>query len=159
MEKSASKKDENVIYGEWNVRYAYSVGKVAGKFFEGLRRKKILATRCTKSGLSYLPPRAYCERSFEPCDEWVEAGRDGVIEAATIVTAAFENLPPPPYAIAYVRLEGVSTSMINFVQGLDLTDVDAAMARLKPGTPVRVEFVENPEGRVTDFHYIVKSVS
>ena len=83
---------------------------------------------------------------------------DGVIEAATIVTAAFENLPPPPYAIAYVRLEGVSTSMINFVQGLDLTDVAAAMARLKPGTPVRVEFVENPEGRVTDFHYIVKSV-
>jgi len=159
MEKTANKSDANVIYGEWNVRYAYSVGKVAGTFFEGLKRKKILAPRCTKSGLSYLPPRAYCERSFEPCDEWAEAGQEGVIEAATIVTAAFENLPPPPYAIAYVRLEGVNTSMINFVQGLDLTDVTAAMARLKPGTPVQVEFVENPEGCITDFHYIVKSVS
>lgn len=159
MKKSVNKNDENVIYGEWNVRYAYSVGKVAGKFFEGLKRKKILATKCTKSGLSYLPPRAYCERSFEPCDEWVEAGLEGVIEAATIVTAAFENLPPPPYAIAYVRLQGVSTAMINFVHGLNLSDVDAAMARLRPGTPVRVEFVEKPEGRVTDFHYIVKSAS
>jgi len=159
MEKLPEKKDGDVIHGEWNVRYAYSMGKVAGKFFEGLRRKKILATRCTKSGISYLPPRAYCERSFEPCDEWVEAGRDGVIEAATIVTAAFENLPRPPYAIAYVRLQGVSTAMINYVHGLDLGDVDSAMARLKPGTPVSVEFVETPVGRVTDFHYVLRSAS
>ncbi len=154
--KVGSGKDEDVIYGEWNVRYAYSVGKVAGKFFDGLKQKKILATRCSKSGLTYLPPRAYCERSFEPCDGWVEAGLEGVIEAATIVTSAFENLPAPPYAIAYVRLEGVNTSMINYVRGLDLGDVPAAMARLKPGTPVRVEFVKKPEGRVTDFHYVVK---
>ena len=63
--------------------------------------------------MAYLPPRAYCERSFAPCDGWVEVGLEGVIEAATIVVAAFENLPPPPYAIAYVRLDGGSTAMIN----------------------------------------------
>ena len=146
--------DANVIHGEWHVRYAYSIGKVAGRFFEGLKQKKILAPRCSKSGLAYLPPRAYCERSFEPCDEWVEAGSEGVIEAATIVTAQFENLPPPPYAIAYVRLDGISTAMINFVRGLDLSDVPAAADRLKPGTRVRVEFIEEPQGRVTDFYYV-----
>jgi uncharacterized protein len=147
--------NENVIYGEWHIRYAYSVGKVAGTFFDALKQKKILATHCSKSDLSYLPPRAYCERSFEPCDGWVEAGREGVIEAATIVTAAFENLPTPPYAIAYVRLDGVSTAMINFVRGLDLTDVAAAAKRLQPGQRVRVQFVDKPQGRVTDFHYIL----
>lgn len=156
MGTARNQESTDVIYGEWHVRYAYSVGKVAGKFFEGLRQKKILASRCSKSNLAYLPPRAYCERSFEPCDGWVEAGREGVIEAATIVTAAFENLPPPPYAIAYVRLNGVSTAMINFVRGLDLSDVPAAMERLKPGSPVRVEFVEKPEGRVTDFFYVLE---
>ncbi|MEQ9449362.1 MAG: zinc ribbon domain-containing protein, partial [Rhodospirillaceae bacterium] len=80
--KSKSKKktvadvpfNDMVIPGEWHVRYNYSVGKVAGHFFEGLKKRKILATKCTKSGLAYLPPRAYCERSFEPCDAWVEAG-------------------------------------------------------------------------------------
>lgn len=147
--------DDRTIPGEWHIRYNYSVGKVAGIFFDGLKERKILASHCSKSGLSYLPPRAYCERSFEPCDGWVEAGHEGVIEAATIVTAAFENLPPPPYAIAYVRLDGVSTAMINFVDGLDLLDVPAAAARLAPGTRVRVEFVANPEGRVTDFHYVI----
>ena len=154
MAKQVSQ-DEDVINGEWHVRYRYSIGKVAGKFFEGLKQKKILATHCRTCSLSFLPPRAYCERSFEPCDSWIEAGQEGVIEASTIVTAAFENLPPPPYAIAYVRLDGVSTAIINFVRDLDLSDVERAAERIKPGARVRVRFKENPEGRVTDFHYVL----
>jgi uncharacterized OB-fold protein len=143
-----------VIPGEWRIRYNYSVGKIAGRFFDGLKQKKIFASHCSKSGLAYLPPRAYCERAFEPCDGWVEAGHEGVIEAATIVTAAFESLPPPPYAIAYVRLDGVSTALLNFVKGEDLADVPSAAARLTPGTRVRVQFVDEPQGRITDFHYV-----
>jgi len=144
---------DDVIPGEWHVRYTYSVGKVAGTFFAALKEGRIIATHCSKSGLAYLPPRAYCERSFAPCDGWVEAGLTGEIEAATIVTAAFENLPPPPYAIAYVRLAGVSTAMLNFVRGLDLSDVPEAAARLHPGARVRVVFAAERVGRITDFHY------
>src|SRR5580704_9580745 len=79
--------DEMTIPGEWHVRYNYSVGKVAGEFFDGLRDGKILATFCSKSGLAYLPPRAYCERSFQACDGWVEAGLERTIESGTIVSA------------------------------------------------------------------------
>ncbi len=143
----------DVIPAEWHVRYNYPAGTTATHFFEGLRNRKILATRCSASGISYLPPRAYCERSFEACDEWIEAGMAGTIEAATIVSAAFENLPAPPYAIAYVRLDGVDTAMINFVRGIDLSDVPAAAQRLLPGKRVKVVFRDQPEGRVTDFHY------
>ena len=32
---------QGVIPGEWHVRYNYSVGKVAGKYFAGLRARKI----------------------------------------------------------------------------------------------------------------------
>lgn len=155
MPKQEVMNNANIITGEWHVRYNYSVGKVAGKFFEGLKHKKILATHCSKCGLSFLPPRAYCERSFEPCDQWIEAGLEGVIEAATIVSVQFENLPKPPYAIAYVRLDGVSTAIINFIRGMDLTDVERAAQRLNPGTRVRVEFIDNPQGRITDFHYVL----
>jgi uncharacterized OB-fold protein len=143
------------IAAEWHIRYNHPVGKTAAIFFDGLRDRRILATRCSASGLTYLPPRAYCERSFERCDGWVEAGLEGTIEAATIVTAAFENLPEPPYAIAYVRLDGVDTALLNFVRGLDLSDVPAAAATLVPGTRVRVQFVESPQGRITDFHYVL----
>ncbi len=142
-----------VIPAEWRVRYNYPAGETATRFFAGLRDKRILATRCSASNMSYLPPRAFCERSFQPCDDWVESGMTGTLEAATIVSAAFENLPPPPYAIAYVRLDGVDTALLNFVRGLDLSDLPAAAARLKPGARVRVVFKDTPQGRITDFHY------
>lgn len=145
----------HIIHGDWHVRYNYPVGEVGARFFDALIEKRILATRCNASGMTYLPPRAYCERSFEACDDWVEAGHEGTVEAATIVTAAFDNLPPPPYAIAYVRLDGASTAMVNFVTGMDLSDVPKAAALLQPGARVRVEFIDKPEGRVTDFHYVL----
>lgn len=146
-----------VIPAEWHVRYNYPAGETATRFFAGLREKRIEATRCSASGISYLPPRAYCERTFQPCDSWVEAGLEGTIEAATIISAAFENLPPPPYAIAYVRLDGVDTALLNFVRGLDLSDLPTAAARLQPGARVRVVFKDVPEGRITDFHYELKA--
>lgn len=142
-----------VVHDEWRIRYEYPTGEVAARFFDALKERRIVATHCSASGMTYLPPRAYCERSFERCDSTVDAGHEGTIEAATIVSAAFENLPPPPYAIAYVRLDGVSTAMLNFVQGIDLSDVPAAAQRLQPGTRVRVAFVDQPQGQVTDFYY------
>ena len=142
-----------VVHDEWRIRYEYPTGEVAARFFDALKERRIVATHCSASGMTYLPPRAYCERSFERCDSTVDAGHEGTIEAATIVSAAFENLPPPPSAIAYVRLDGVSTAMLNFVQGIDLSDVPAAAQRLQPGTRVRVAFVDQPQGQVTDFYY------
>ncbi|HNT40059.1 MAG TPA: Zn-ribbon domain-containing OB-fold protein [Rubrivivax sp.] len=152
---SPSTTEPLVIPAQWHVRYNYPAGETATRFFAGLRERRILASRCSRSGLSYLPPRAYCERSFEPCDGWVEAGHEGTIEAATIVSAAFENLPPPPYAIAYVRLDGVDTALLNFVRGLALDDLPAAAQRLRPGARVRVVFEDEPQGRITDFHYVL----
>ena len=60
-----------------------------------------------------------------------------MIEAATIISAQFENLPKPPYCIAYVRLDGVSTAMVNFVKEFDMSDLQVASARVKPGPRAR----------------------
>jgi uncharacterized protein len=148
--------DENrVIHQDLTLTYDYAVGEVAGQFLDGLKEKKLLASRCSKSRLSYLPPRAFCERSFERCDGWVEAGGEGVIECSTIVVRGFEGKRPPPVAIAYVRLDGVDSAIANYVDGVDLDDYDAAIARLAPGTRVAVEFIDEPEGRVTDFSFRV----
>ena len=155
MSKSQPTPSHHVVHGEWHIRYNYPVGEVGARFFDTLKEKRIVATRCSASGITYLPPRAYCERSFALCDEWVDAGAEGTIEAATVVTAAFDNLPPPPYAIAYVRLDGISTSMVNVVRDMDLSDVSAAAAKLRPGTRVRVQFIDTPEGKITDFHYVL----
>ena len=136
------------------LRYDYSLGEVAGKFMNGLKEGKILATRCSKSGLTYLPPRSYCERSFEPCDSWVEAGLSGVIEASTIVVRGFEGKRKPPVAIAFVKLDGIDSAIGNYVDDLDYADLDAAQKRIAPGTRVQVRFASTREGRITDFSFV-----
>ena len=152
-ETKASDKGE-VITDIVTLRYDYSLGEVAGRFMAGLKEGKILATRCSKSGLTYLPPRSYCERSFEKCDAWVEAGLEGVIESSTIVVRGFEGKRKPPVAIAFVKLDGIDSAIGNYVDGLDLSNYDAAMVKLAPGQRVRVEFAEAREGRITDFSFV-----
>jgi uncharacterized protein len=154
MGKKRIEGEERVFVDSWTARYSYAVGEVAGKFMEGLRQKKILATRCSKSGMAYLPPRAYCERSFEKCDSWLEASHEGTLEVATITTAPFQGSPEPPYAVAYVKLDGVDTAIAGYVRGLDLSDLEAAVQRLKAGTRMRVEFIDEPQGRVTDYYFV-----
>ena len=155
MSKDARQVAGNVMTEEITLRYDYALGEVAGKFMDGLRNRQILATRCSKSAMVYLPPRAFCERSFEKCDSWVEAGTSGVIETSTIVVRGFEGSRPPPIAIAFVRLDGVDSAIANYIEGLDMRDVDKAMQVIKPGTRVRVEFIAEPQGRVTDFYFVL----
>ncbi len=153
MSEAKTPNPSDVITDHVTLRYDYALGEVAGRFMAGLREGKILATRCSKSALTYLPPRAFCERTFEKCDSWVEAGLEGVIEASTIVVRGFEGKRKPPVAIAYVRLEGTDSAIGNYVDGLDLSDYDAAAQKIAPGRRVRVQFADQREGRITDFSF------
>ena len=153
MSEASTPDKADVITDVVTLRYDYSLGEVAGRFMAGLKDGKILATRCSKSALTYLPPRAFCERTFEKCDSWVEAGLEGVIETSTIVVRGFEGKRKAPVAIAFVRLDGIDSAIGNYVDGLDLSDYDAAMKKLAPGRRVRVEFAELREGRITDFSF------
>jgi hypothetical protein len=85
--------------------------------------------------------------------EWVKVKNAGTIEAFTIVCEKFEGLPDPPYAIAYVLLEGASTAMANFVKGIDLNNIEEALKHIKIGVRVRVVFKRKRRGRITDFWY------
>jgi len=151
MERS---QQSGVVTETVSLRYDYALGEVAGTFMQGLRERRIMATRCSKSGLTYLPPRAYCERSFEKCDSWVEAGHEGTIETSTIVVRGFEGKRKPPVAIAFVRLDGVDSAIGNYVDDIDLSDLDEAMKHIAPGKRVRVQFASEREGRITDFSFV-----
>lgn len=157
MSTSKNQPATPVLTEEVTLRYDYALGEVAGAFMDGLKQRKIMATRCSKSGMVYLPPRSFCERSFEKCDGWVEAGCEGVIEASTIVVRGFEGSRQPPIAVAFVRLDGVHSAIANYIEGVDLSDTEQAMERIRPGARVRVEFVAEPQGRVTDFFFVLAS--
>ncbi|MCK9510691.1 MAG: zinc ribbon domain-containing protein [Pigmentiphaga sp.] len=150
---AARNENHAVVTDEITLRYDYALGQVAGKFMQGLKEGKLLATHCSKSGLTYLPPRAFCERTFEPCDSWVQTGAEGVIEASTVVVRGLEGKRKAPMAIAFVRIDGVDSAIANYVDGIDLSDVQAAMQKMAPGTRVKVVFAPDRQGRITDFTF------
>ncbi len=138
---------------DWSLHYDHSTGPVVARFLRGLEDGRIEGVRCPECGLVYLPPRAYCERDFVRMTEWVEVGIEGVLEGFTIVTQKFGPLPDPPYTIAFVRLDGADTALVNFLR-MPLDDVEEAASRLEIGaTRVRVRFRDSREARITDFHY------
>jgi uncharacterized protein len=150
----AQEQQDDVITQTVSLRYDYSLGDVAKRFMQGLREKKLLATRCSRSGFVYLPPRAYCERSFELCDSWVEAGTEGVIEQSTIDFRGLPGKRQPPVAFGYVRLDGIDTAIVNYIENVDMSDIGAALKSIAPGTRVRVQFAEEPKGTISDFVFV-----
>jgi uncharacterized OB-fold protein len=144
----------------WNITYRHALGETASWFFAQIRdNKKIYGRRCATSGRVLTPPRAFSDQSMAPTTEWVEVGPGGVIEAFTIVYEEFQNLPPPPYAFGYVRLDQSDTAIGGFFRGVDLADAAKAADRLKIGARIQTKFAEQRIGDVLDFWFELAEAS
>ncbi len=138
----------------WNITYTHALGETASWFFVQIRdNAKIFGRRDATSGRVLVPPRAFSDQTLEPTTEWVEVGPKGVIEAFTIVYEPFQNLPEPPYAFGFVKLENADTGLGGFFRGLDLGDAAAAAEKLKVGAPVVTRFAERRKGDIDDFWF------
>jgi uncharacterized OB-fold protein len=142
------------IPGRWEFDYEYFAGASASRFFAELREnRRIMGTRCGSCGRTLVPARDYCEACFEPIGDWVEVAGRGRLDAFTIVATSFPGLPDPPLILAYVTLDGADSALLNFVQGIEIDDIDAVALRLLERPAVDVVFHEQRAGRITDFHF------
>jgi len=143
------------IHGEWNLEFSYAAGATASRFLIGLRDHEVLlASPCTSCERIYVPPRAFCEDCFVPTtDDWIGVGPEGSVEAYTITYFDLPGYPRPPYALAYVRPDGATTAMANFVTGIDVTDPRRAANHLAIGSRMVAEFGSERSGRITDFSW------
>ena len=142
------------IPGYWNFEYRYFAGRTASRFFTELRdHRRIMGTRSAKDGRVLVPARSFSDADYEATTEWVETGPGGVLEVFTIVGTKFPGLPDPPFVVGYVTLDGASTSILNHVAGLELSDLNKAAERLMRRPRVKAVFKEQREGRITDFHF------
>jgi uncharacterized OB-fold protein len=146
------------IPGVWDFEYRYFAGETASRFFNALRHEgRIYGTCCPKCARVLVPARSFCDACFVATDGWVETGPSGVLEIFTIVGTQFPGLPEPPFLIGYVTLDGADTAILNYVRGVNLSDINAAAARLMKRPRVRVHFSDTREGRITDFHFEIEA--
>jgi uncharacterized OB-fold protein len=131
---------EPVKYVDSHVRlpYHYVAGDYRARYLQGLKDKKILGSRCTKTGKVFVPPLLASPESFAPADELVPVADRGVVTTFCIVNIPVigRNLEIP-YVAASVALDGAAISIFALIQECKPEDVRMGM---------RVEAVWKPDG-------------
>ncbi len=131
------------------INYRYTMGGQSKFFIELMNKKKLLGTKCTKCGKTWMPPRINCSECYEPA-EWIEMKQTGTIDISTIVwytTSAF--IKAIPYAIGFIRLDGADTSLLQGIFSESLIP-----SKVKKGKKVRAVFQKEREGKMTDFFFV-----
>jgi hypothetical protein len=144
--KPTAPPEEPVRYVESTVYlpYHYVAGDNRAAYLRALKDKRILGSKCSKTGKVFLPPLPNSPESFAPCDELVELSHQGVITTFCIV-----NIPvigrnvELPYVAASVALDGAAISMYALIQECRPDEVRMGM---------RVEAVWKPDGEREGSH-------
>ena len=149
---SKKKGQEKVFEIKWktNLPYRYSMGKLAVKFFEELKKnKKIMGSKCPKCGKVNFPPRAVCADCMVEMtiDDMVELPPKGTLEGFTVVNYPFTDpntggMRPFPYGYGLFKLDGADTYTMHFVNETDVT-------KMKIGQRVEAVFSEELIGDLT----------
>jgi uncharacterized OB-fold protein len=143
-----------IVEQRWDLTYQHTADEVTAHFLRTLRDEgRLLGIKCPVCERVLAPPRPICDRDFCRTEGWVDLEMAGTLELFTIMFLRIEGLPDPPYVLAYVTPNGADTAIPGFLQGVDLTDIDAAREELQIGR--RVEIVLRPErvGRITDLYF------
>jgi len=140
---------EHQIRDVIRINYKYTMGGQSKFFIEIMKNKKLLGTKCTKCGKTWMPPRIDCSDCYVPA-EWVELKQTGTIEVSTIVwytTSAF--IKAIPYAIGFIKLDGAETSLLQGIFSENLVP-----SKVKKGRRVKAVFLKEREGKMTDFFFV-----
>ena len=131
---------DGVKYVETNVYlpYNYVAGDYKARYLHALKDKKILGSKCARTGKVFVPQLVNSPESFAPCDELVEVPARGIVTTFCVV-----NIPvigrslEIPYVAASVALDGAAISIFALIQECKAEDVRMGM---------RVEAVWKPDG-------------
>ena len=141
---------EGIKYVETTIHlpYDYVAGEYKERYLRGLKDKKILGSKCSKTGKIFIPPVVCSPESFAPATEFVELSHRGVVTTfCTVNIPVIDRSIEIPYVAASVALDGAAISMFALIQECKPEDVRMGM---------RVEAVFKPDGeRVGDHQDIL----
>ena len=124
--------------GEIPLEYIYTYGRAGEAYFRTLKDKgTFTGTRCHRCGITYVPPRIYCERCFDRLEsDYVSVGTVGEVHTFTLLCKNLDGTSKrEPSILAVIRLDGTDGGIVHYLDGVRPEDVCIGMkvkAVLKP---------------------------
>jgi uncharacterized OB-fold protein len=136
-----------------SINQRFATGPVMGRWFAGLREKKLLANVCPVCKRTQIHPREVCAYCHVRAGEYVELGPEGVVSNFDHVYFASPDpltgeVRDTPYICAWIMLDGASPEEA-FAFEIRKEDIP----RLQVGSRVRPVWVEKPSGSFRDILY------
>lgn len=116
LEKLSDPRRARVIEGHIPLKHRYTPGVAGTVFFTALKDGQFVGSRCDSCGITYCPPRLFCERCFDELSADVKVGPKGVVESFTVGYVDVEGEPlDEPIVVGLVRLDGADTVLMHFL--------------------------------------------
>ena len=137
FEKISDPRDVRTVEGYIPLQHRYTPGVAGTAFFAALKDGQLIGARCDSCGITYCPPRLFCERCFDQLSADVKVGPLGTLESFTVGYVDVEGEPlEAPVVVGLVRPDGADTVLMHF-----LVDAEA------PEIGQRVEAVFQPKSK------------
>jgi uncharacterized OB-fold protein len=123
--------------------YTRSLGPTLSRFMAALAGRQILGSRGA-DGRVHAPPFEFDPVTFDPPDELVPVGPEGMVTTWSWAPQPLEGQPlPHPFAWALIRLDGADTAMLHAVDA-------GSAAAMRTGMRVRPRWAEHRAGDIRD---------
>jgi hypothetical protein len=144
-------KEYKVMGEEIRLPYKWALGPVFSRFFDELKDKKIMGTKCPKCQRVLIPARRFCPRCFEETTEWVQVSDEGTIRTWSLINFEYAGqIKKPPYVQGLIDLEGADTALAHLIGGVDVSDLEKVKEQVRIGMRVKAKWKENREGNIFD---------
>jgi uncharacterized OB-fold protein len=127
--------------------YTRSVGPVLGRFFSGLRERRIVGARLADGRIA-VPPPEFDPVTHAATADFVDVGDHGVVTSWTWVSEPVAGQPlDKPFAFALITLDGATTPLLHAVE-LD------GPGLISTGMRVQAKWADEPTGLITDLVFV-----
>jgi uncharacterized OB-fold protein len=131
--------------------YTRSVGPVLGKFFTGLRERRIFGARLA-DGRVAVPPPEFDPVSHEAVSDFVEVSDHGTVTSWTWVSEPVKGQPlDKPFAFALITLDGATTPLLHAVEADGPESISTGMR-------VQAKWADETSGLITDLVFVPESL-
>lgn len=132
--------------------FHYTAGIAGERFFVALKdRGVLLGARCASCGITYVPPRIYCEHCFAELKEgaYQEVGPRGWVRAFTIARLGKDGHPlTEPEIFAVMDFGSNSTGFLHKLGGVAPEEVRVGLE-----VEALLKAKAQREGRITDIEH------